>query len=244
MDFHHSDKVKNLQQRVVAFMDEYVYPAEDVFAQQMDAARKSGNAWQPAPVMETLKERARAAGLERGREIVEPRRRVGPERRTPIVGPRRPLARPVREDQLIGTDLALGGDQVDVDDDARCMRRGGGIDRRRGRDGRSRLEAARAQAARTLAECGVGPALSRQLRECLEIGDAIFAKGHLVSGDDAKYSEMNRRFHSLITQESHNDSLNHLLALNGSFPFSAAGAVAFGGGTAAACPHLERRRRQ
>jgi acyl-CoA dehydrogenase len=63
MDFHHSDKVKDLQQRVVAFMDEHVYPAEAVFAQQMDAARQSGNAWQPAPVMETLKERARAAGL-------------------------------------------------------------------------------------------------------------------------------------------------------------------------------------
>jgi acyl-CoA dehydrogenase len=63
MDFQHSDKVKSLQQRLNAFMDEYVYPAEAVFEAQMDAARESGNRWQPAPVIEELKEKAKAAGL-------------------------------------------------------------------------------------------------------------------------------------------------------------------------------------
>ncbi|MFM0608163.1 acyl-CoA dehydrogenase family protein [Paraburkholderia sediminicola] len=63
MDFQYSDKVKSLQQRLNAFMDEYVYPAEAIFETQMDAARESGNRWQPAPVIEELKEKAKAVGL-------------------------------------------------------------------------------------------------------------------------------------------------------------------------------------
>ncbi|HKT97668.1 MAG TPA: acyl-CoA dehydrogenase family protein [Paraburkholderia sp.] len=63
MNFEYSSKVKELQARLTAFMDEHVYPAEKPFAEQMDAARRAGNPWQPAPVMETLKEKARAAGL-------------------------------------------------------------------------------------------------------------------------------------------------------------------------------------
>ncbi|NML34300.1 acyl-CoA dehydrogenase family protein [Paraburkholderia antibiotica] len=63
MNFEYSDKVRNLQKRLTAFMDEYVYPAEPVFEAQMDAAREAGNRWQPAPVIEQLKEKAKAAGL-------------------------------------------------------------------------------------------------------------------------------------------------------------------------------------
>jgi acyl-CoA dehydrogenase len=63
MNFEHSDKVKELQKRVNAFMNQHVYPAEAKFADEMDEARRSGNAWQPAPVMEALKDEARAAGL-------------------------------------------------------------------------------------------------------------------------------------------------------------------------------------
>jgi acyl-CoA dehydrogenase len=63
VNFQHSDKVKSLQKRLNAFMDEYVYPAEAVFEAQMDAAREAGNRWQPAPVIEELKEKAKAADL-------------------------------------------------------------------------------------------------------------------------------------------------------------------------------------
>ena len=63
MDFSHTPTVIALQQRVAAFMDEHIVPAEPVFEQQMDAARESGNRWQPAPVVEELKRKARAAGL-------------------------------------------------------------------------------------------------------------------------------------------------------------------------------------
>jgi acyl-CoA dehydrogenase len=63
VNFEHSDKVKSLQKRLNAFMDEYVYPAEPVFEAQMEAARESGNRWQPAPIIEELKEKAKAADL-------------------------------------------------------------------------------------------------------------------------------------------------------------------------------------
>ncbi len=63
MDFSHSDKVKDLQARVTAFMEAHVYPAEARFEAEMNAARAGGNPWQPAPVMEELKQRAKAAGL-------------------------------------------------------------------------------------------------------------------------------------------------------------------------------------
>ncbi len=59
MDFEYSDKVKELQQRLSAFMDEYIYPNERVFRQQID----EGDRWQPVPIIEDLKEKARAAGL-------------------------------------------------------------------------------------------------------------------------------------------------------------------------------------
>ena len=63
MDFEHSPKVKALQQRLAAFMEEHVVPAEERFEAEMDGHRAAGNPWQPAPVMEELKVKAREAGL-------------------------------------------------------------------------------------------------------------------------------------------------------------------------------------
>jgi acyl-CoA dehydrogenase len=59
MHFDHSDKSRDLQRRVAAFMDEYVYPNEATFHRQID----EGDRWQPAAIVEELKPRARAAGL-------------------------------------------------------------------------------------------------------------------------------------------------------------------------------------
>lgn len=59
MDFAYSPKVQALRERVTAFMDAYVYPAEAVFEQQV----AEGDRWQPTAVMEELKARARAEGL-------------------------------------------------------------------------------------------------------------------------------------------------------------------------------------
>ena len=63
MDFAHSPKVQQLQQRVAAFMDQYVYPAEAVFHAEVEQNRRNGNAWIPTRVVEDLKAKARAAGL-------------------------------------------------------------------------------------------------------------------------------------------------------------------------------------
>src|SRR5580692_8273421 len=63
MDFAHSDKVKQLQQQLNAFMDQYIYPAEAVFHEEVDRNRHAGNPWQPTRIMEELKVKARAAGL-------------------------------------------------------------------------------------------------------------------------------------------------------------------------------------
>ncbi len=63
MDFDHSPKVQALQARVTEFMTTHVYPAEAVFEQQMGAFRAQGNPWQPAPIMDELKAKAKAAGL-------------------------------------------------------------------------------------------------------------------------------------------------------------------------------------
>src|SRR5574340_561088 len=63
MDFDHSPKVKDLQQRVGAFMNEHVYPGERAYWQELARNRAAGNAWQPLEVIEQLKPKARAAGL-------------------------------------------------------------------------------------------------------------------------------------------------------------------------------------
>jgi acyl-CoA dehydrogenase len=59
MQFEHSDKVKGLQKRLAAFMDEHVYPNEKLWHEQIGA----GNRWQPTAIVEELKGKARAAGL-------------------------------------------------------------------------------------------------------------------------------------------------------------------------------------
>jgi acyl-CoA dehydrogenase len=63
MDFAHSDKVKDLQRRVSAFMEEQVYPAEERFHAEIAENRRKGNAWQPTQVMKELKAKAKADGL-------------------------------------------------------------------------------------------------------------------------------------------------------------------------------------
>ena len=63
MDFEYSPKVKDMQARLLAFMDEHIYPNEMRYLQEIEANRASGNAWQHSKVIEELKPKARAAGL-------------------------------------------------------------------------------------------------------------------------------------------------------------------------------------
>jgi acyl-CoA dehydrogenase len=59
MNFDQSEKVRNLERQLSAFMDEHVYPNEPTFQRQV----AEGDRWQPAGIVEELKAKARAAGL-------------------------------------------------------------------------------------------------------------------------------------------------------------------------------------
>ena len=60
MHFELSEKTKELQARVRRFMREYIEPNEMVYFDQLNEAQTR---WQTPPIMEELKERARAEGL-------------------------------------------------------------------------------------------------------------------------------------------------------------------------------------
>jgi acyl-CoA dehydrogenase len=60
MDFQPSDRCAEFKQRLGAFMDEHIYPAEAVYERQL---RESGDPHHQPAVMEELKGRARDAGL-------------------------------------------------------------------------------------------------------------------------------------------------------------------------------------
>ncbi len=58
MTFEFSDKVKDLQRRLQAFLDEHIYPNEQRFYDEIEQ-----NRWSPTKIIEELKPKARAAGL-------------------------------------------------------------------------------------------------------------------------------------------------------------------------------------
>ena len=58
MNFEFSEKVKNLQGRLQAFLDEHIYPNEKRFYDEIEQ-----NRWSPTGIVEELKLKARAAGL-------------------------------------------------------------------------------------------------------------------------------------------------------------------------------------
>jgi acyl-CoA dehydrogenase len=59
MNFEFSDKVKYLQNKLSAFMDEYIYPNEATYYEQAH----SGERWKVLPLIEELKKKARTEGL-------------------------------------------------------------------------------------------------------------------------------------------------------------------------------------
>ena len=60
MDFEHSDKVKQLIERLEAFMDEHIYPNQETYQHQL---AEMGEQWGPVAILESLKPKAREAGL-------------------------------------------------------------------------------------------------------------------------------------------------------------------------------------
>ncbi|HLB21175.1 MAG TPA: acyl-CoA dehydrogenase family protein, partial [Solirubrobacteraceae bacterium] len=60
MDFQPSERCSGFTERLLAFMDEHVYPAEEVYERELD---DSGDPHHQPAIMEELKKRARDAGL-------------------------------------------------------------------------------------------------------------------------------------------------------------------------------------
>jgi len=60
MDFEPSERCSDFKERLTAFMDEHVYPAEAVYEREL---RDSGNPHHQPAIMDQLKSRARDAGL-------------------------------------------------------------------------------------------------------------------------------------------------------------------------------------
>ncbi|MFC7050409.1 acyl-CoA dehydrogenase [Emcibacter nanhaiensis] len=60
MDFEYSDKVRELRERLIAFMEAHVYPAEETYFAHIEP---EASRWTIPPIMEELKAKARAEGL-------------------------------------------------------------------------------------------------------------------------------------------------------------------------------------
>src|SRR5262249_31610101 len=59
MNFNYSDKVQALRARLSAFLDQYIYPNEKAYFEQI----REGDRWQPTAIVEELKCVARDTGL-------------------------------------------------------------------------------------------------------------------------------------------------------------------------------------
>ncbi|HJQ59722.1 MAG TPA: acyl-CoA dehydrogenase family protein [Vineibacter sp.] len=60
MDFEYSDRTKDLLEKLGKFMDEVIYPAEQVYEEHLNNAK---DRWQPVPVLEDCKKEAKKRGL-------------------------------------------------------------------------------------------------------------------------------------------------------------------------------------
>ena len=63
MHFDYSPKVKDLRERLQAFMAQHVEPQEQAYHDEVAHNRAQGNAWRPTQIIESLKPKAQAAGL-------------------------------------------------------------------------------------------------------------------------------------------------------------------------------------
>ena len=59
MDFEYTPKVQELRKRLIAFMDQHIYPNEPKYYAHV----RSDKRWEAVPIIEELKPKARAAGL-------------------------------------------------------------------------------------------------------------------------------------------------------------------------------------
>jgi len=63
MEFEFSPRVRELQARLLRFVDDHIVPNEKTYEEEIAANRRKGNPWVPVQVIEELKPKARDAGL-------------------------------------------------------------------------------------------------------------------------------------------------------------------------------------
>ncbi len=63
MEFDYSPRTQAIREKLLAFMDAYIYPNETRFDEEVAENRAKGNAWIPTKIVEELKPKAREAGL-------------------------------------------------------------------------------------------------------------------------------------------------------------------------------------
>lgn len=63
MEFDYSAKTKELQQRLLKFMDDHIYPAEKAYKEELQANTAAGRRFTTLKTIENLKPKARSAGL-------------------------------------------------------------------------------------------------------------------------------------------------------------------------------------
>lgn len=63
MDFDYSPRTKELQARLLKFMDEHIYPSEQACHDEIDANTAAGKRWTPLQTIEKLKLKAQEQGL-------------------------------------------------------------------------------------------------------------------------------------------------------------------------------------
>ena len=54
MGFQFSDRSQELQLRITKFLDDHIYPAEEVYAQQMQEFTEQGDRWQIPQIIEAV----------------------------------------------------------------------------------------------------------------------------------------------------------------------------------------------
>jgi GntR family transcriptional regulator of vanillate catabolism len=81
-------------------------------------------------------------------------------------------------------------------------------------------------AARRLAERGLDEPLRAALAACIDDGEALLAKGHLVEADIERWSALNARFHQAIVHATASRVIADAIARNNHLPFASADSIA------------------
>jgi GntR family transcriptional regulator, vanillate catabolism transcriptional regulator len=80
-------------------------------------------------------------------------------------------------------------------------------------------------AARRLAQRGLPAGVLAALQDCVAQGQAVLAKGHLLSSDIARWSALNRRFHDAIVGGAGSTAIGDAIARNNHLPFASADSI-------------------